>query len=336
MQNDNGLHVQNLRRRLLAAGASLPVLAWTDTLHAQAPEKIRRIGLLADTPPTARITPFRQALRNLGWVEGKNIIIEARHAERSKAEAFPELVADLLRLKVDVIFARASAAARAAQQATTTTPIVTTYFGDPVAAGLVETIGRPDGNVTGLFNNPVESAGKQLELLKEILPKLTRAAVLWSAPIDAKRYWERIQPSAKQLGIQLHPIEVVNNTEFEKAFENAARARVGALLVVATPLIQSNLKQIASLAVKYRLPSIHNWSAFTDAGGLLTYGASHTDFDKRAATFVDKILKGARAGDLPMEPPIEFNLIINLKAARSLGITMPLPILARADRVIGE
>jgi putative ABC transport system substrate-binding protein len=336
MKDGGGLHVQNLRRRLLAASASLPVLAWIDAIRAQAPERIRRIGLLADTPPTNRITPFRQSLRNLGWVEGKNIIIEARYAERSKAESFPDLVAELLRLKVEVIFARSSAAATAAQRATTATPIVATYFGDPVADGLVDTLGRPGRNITGLFHNPIETSGKRLELLKELLPKLARVAVLWSAPISAKRFWERLQPSAKQLGIDFHSMDVINSDELEKAFENASKARAGALFVTATPLLQSNLKQIASLAVKYRLPSIFNNSDFAEAGGLLAYGASRSDLDTRAATFVDKLLKGAQAGDLSMEAAIKFALTINLKTARLMGFTVPLPILTRADRVIGE
>jgi putative tryptophan/tyrosine transport system substrate-binding protein len=173
-------------------------------------------------------------------------------------------------------------------------------------------------------------------LLKEILPKLTRVAVLWSAPINAKRYWEKLQPAAKQLSIELHSMDVLNVDELEKAFENAAKARAGALFVTATPLIESNLKQIASLAAKYRLPAIFNNSDFAEAGGLLAYGANRSDLDTRAATFVDKILKGAQAGDLSMEPTLKFGLTINLKTARSLGVTIPMPMLVRADRVIGE
>jgi putative ABC transport system substrate-binding protein len=336
MHNDDCLQVCDLRRKLLAAGVALPVLTWTGEAQTQTPEKIRRIGLLTDTSPTFRFTAFRQALRNLGWADGKNIIIETRHAALSKAEPFPDLVAELLRLKVDVIFARSSTAARAAQQATTTTPIVATYFGDPVADGLVDTLVRPGRNITGLFHNPIETSGKRLELLKELLPKLARVAVLWSAPINAKRFWERLQPSAKQLGIDLHSMDVLNSDELEKAFENAAKARAGALFVTATPLIQSNLKKIASLAVKYRMPSIFNNSDFAEAGGLLAYGASRSDLDTRAATFIDKILKGAQAGDLSMEAAIKLALTINLKTARLMGITVPLPILTRADRVIGE
>jgi putative ABC transport system substrate-binding protein len=169
-----------------------------------------------------------------------------------------------------------------------------------------------------------------------MLPKLSRVVVLWSAPINAKRYWERLQPSAKQLGIQLHSMDVVNVDEFDKAFENAAALRAGAIFIVDTTLIAKNLKQIAGLANKYRLPSIHGSSDFTRAGGLLAYGASDADLDRRAAAFVDKILKGAQPGDLAIEHPSKFHLEINLKTARSLGITIPMPMLVRADRVIGE
>ncbi len=334
MLKDGGSHASSVRRRLLVAGAALPVVVWPGGLHAQAPDRIRRIGVLSNTASSFRFPAFRQGLRDLGWIEGKNIVIEAGHAER-KVERFPELAAELVRLKVDIIFARSSnAAARAAQQATTNTPIVVTYFGDPVAAGLVESLARPGGNITGLSHNSVELVGKRLELLKEMVPKLTRVAVLWSAPINAKRNWERLQFSAKQLGVQLHSMDVTNVNEIDKAFEDAAKARVGALLITGTPLIDANLKQIAGLAAKYHLPSIHNFSDFADAGGLAAYGASRNALDRRATTFMDKILKGAKPHDLPMEQPTEFVLMINLKTAKALGITMPVSVLAQADRII--
>ncbi len=207
--------------------------------------------------------------------------------------------------------------------------------GDPVASGLVESLARPGGNVTGSSQLIWELGGKRLELLKEMVPKLSRVAVLWFPQGAASPfYWKDIQLPARQLGIQLHSLEVRGPDDFDKAFEDATRARAGALLITGDPVITTNLKRIAGLAAKSRLPSIFHWSEFADAGGLATYGPDRVDLYRRAATFVDKILKGAKPGDLPIDRATRFELVVNLKTAKAIGITIPQSVLFRADRVI--
>ena len=277
---------------------------------------------------------FRLGLRDLGWVEGKNISIEYRYAE-GRSDRLPELAADLVRLKVDVIVASVTSDALAAQKATRAIPIVIAAPSDPVATGLVESLARPGGNITGLSQMAPELAGKRLELLKEIVPKLSRVAVLWNPQgVGATLNWKEIQPPARQLGVQLHSLEVRSPNEFDKAFEDATRARAGALAIMADPVIVTNLKRIADLAAKSRLPSIFHSSEFADAGGLVAYGPDRADLFRRAATFVDKILKGAKPADLPVEQPTKFELVVNLKTAKALGITIPQSVRFRADRVI--
>jgi putative ABC transport system substrate-binding protein len=322
---------------LLLAAAACPALAWAGAARAQAPAKVRRIGLLStfslsDAAPWHHA--FRQGLRDLGWVEGKNISIEYRYVD-GRSDRLPDLAADLVRLKVDVIVASAPEDALAAQKATRAVPIVIVVSGDPVALGLVESLARPGGNVTGLSTMTFELAGKRLELLKQIVPKLSRVAVLWN-PQGAvpMLQWKETQHAARQLGVQLHSLEVRTLNDLDKAFEGAIRARVGALFVMPDPLIIANLKRIADLAAKSRLPSIFHISEFADAGGLVAYGLDRADLFRRAATFVDKILKGAKPGDLPVEQPTKLELFINLKTARAIGLTIPQNLLYRADKVI--
>ena len=324
------------RRAFLLAAAAWPALAWAGAVRAQAPAKVRRIGLLSQYSPSD-VSPlheaFRLGLRDLGWVEGKNINIEYRYAE-GKRDRHPDLAADLVRLKVDVIVASATTAALAAQKATRAIPIVVVAGGDPVASGLVESLARPGGNVTGLSQLP-ELTGKRLELLKEMVPKLSRVAVLWnSQSVAATLNWKELQLPARQLGVQLHSLEVRSPNDFDRAFEEATSARAGALFVIPDPVTFTNLKRIADLAAKSRLPSVFQGSEFADAGGLATYGADRADMYRRAATFVDKILKGAKPGDLPIARATKFELVINMKTARVLGLNITQDLRLRADKVI--
>jgi len=327
------------RREILLAAAAWPALAWTTAACAQAPAKVPRIGLLSsfspsDTTPWPWHQAFRLGLRDLGWFEGKNISIEYRYAE-GRSDRLPDLVADLVRLKVDVIVAPSASDALAAQKATRAIPIVMTGVSAPVGLGLVESLARPGGNVTGMSQMTVEMLGKRLELLKEMVPKLTRVAVLWNPQrAGSALNWKEIQLSARQLGVQLHSLEVRSPDEFDKAFEDATGARAGALFIIPDPVIVAHLKRIAGLAAKSRLPSIFHISEFADSGGLVAYGPDRADLFRRAATFVDKILKGAKPSDLPVEQATKFELVINMKTAKALGITIPQSILVRADRVI--
>jgi putative ABC transport system substrate-binding protein len=323
------------RELFIALGAG--ALAWAGAARAQAPAKVRRIGLLSPFSPSDTALghqAFRQGLRDLGWVEGKNINIEYRYAE-GRSDRLPDLAADLVRLKVDVIVASDNADALVAQKATRTIPIVMASAGDPVATGLVESLARPGGNVTGLSQMTVEMVGKRLELLREMVPKLSRVAVLWNPQgAAATLNWKEIQLPARQMGVQLHSLEVRSPDDFDQALEDATRARADALFIIADPVVVTNLKRIADLAAKSRLPSIFQLSEFADAGGLVAYGPDLADMFRRAATFVDKVLKGAKPGDLPIEQPTKVELVVNLKTAKALGITVPQSVRLRADRVI--
>jgi putative ABC transport system substrate-binding protein len=279
---------------------------------------------------------LREGLRERGWVEGKNISIEYRYAEGS-SDRLAEHAADLVRLKVDLIVASVSSDAAAAQKATKAIPIVMAAVSDPVTLGLVESLARPGGNVTGLSQMSPELVGKRLELLKEIALKLSHVAVLWnprSAPSTLT--WKELQLPARRLGLQLRSLELHSPNEFDKAFEDATKARAGALFIAPGQVFQSNLKRIADFAEKNRLPSIYNVGEFADAGGLMTYGPDRTDSFRRAATFVDKILRGAKPADLPVEQPTKFELVVNMKTAKTLGLTVPQTILVRVDRVIEQ
>jgi putative ABC transport system substrate-binding protein len=302
--------------------------------EAQQPTKVPRIGFLAAISPaaiSARIEAFRQGLNELGYIEGKNIVIEWRSAE---ADRVPGLAAELVRLKVDVIVTAGPLSTRPAEGATKTIPIVMAQDDDPVGNGFVASLARPGGNITGLASLSPELSGKQLELLKEIVPKLSRMAVLGSStrPGNAQSLRET-ELAAGAFGVKLQYLDVLGPKDIDTAFREAGIARADAvLMLVATGVPQR--KQVVELAVKSRLPVISGRPELVEAGGLMTYGASINDLYRRAATYVDKILKGAKPSDLPIEQPTKFELVINMKAAKQIGLTIPPSVLARADKVI--
>jgi putative ABC transport system substrate-binding protein len=302
---------------------------------------VPRIGYLGLTSPSsnaARIETFRQALRELGYVEGKNIVIEWRHHE-GKVDRLPALAAELVRLKVDIIITVGPPAARAAKEATVTIPIVMMQVGDPVGSGFVASLARPGGNITGLSSLAPELSGKRLELLKEIVPRLSRVAVFGTStsPDNAPSLRE-VELAAKALKVQLQYLDIRDARDpkdIETAFRAASKARAEAvLMMVAGAVGAAHRTQILELAVKSRFPVIYTGRAFVEAGGLMFYGVNQNDLDRRAATYVDKILKGAKPADLPVEQPSKFEFIINLKAAKQIGLTIPPNVLVRADRVI--
>ena len=299
--------------------------------------RISRIGLLTGSPSASgpALEMFREGLRDLGWIEGKNVTIEYRYGEGSNRRV-PQLAAELVALKVDVIVVGGATPALAAKKMTAAIPIVMTYAGDPVGTGLVTSLARPGGNITGLSSLSDELSTKRLELLKEIVPKLLRVAVLWNPEASSSaRSWEIIQPAAKELGLQLHSIQVRSPEELDKAFADVAKAGAGALAIMpGSPFGATNAKQVSELVAKSRLPSISNETVFVESGGLAVYAEDRSYNYRRAATYVDKILKGAKPGDLPIEQPTKFELIINLKTAKQIGVTIPPNVLARADKVI--
>jgi putative ABC transport system substrate-binding protein len=306
--------------------------------QAQQPAKIPRIGWLGGTSRSAssgRIEAFRQGLRELGYVEGKNISIAYRFAE-GKPDRLTEIAAELVGLKVDIIVTTGPIVTRAAKEATSTIPIVMTNEGDPVGTGFVASLARPGGNITGLSTLAPELSGKRLELLKEIIPQLSRVAVFGTStlPDNAQRLRE-VELAAKAFGVKLQYLDVLGPKDIETAFRAAVKGRADAMLwQVAGGVANAHRTQILELAVKSRLPAIYHNSAYVDAGGLMTYSPSATDLDRRAATYVDKILKGAKPADLPVQQATKFELIINLKAAKQIGLTIPPNVLVRADRVI--
>jgi putative ABC transport system substrate-binding protein len=305
-------------------------------IQAQPQAKIPKIGYLGVRPAASDPGPeeFSREFRALGYVEGKNLVFEYRSAD-DKLDRLPELADELLRLKVDVLLASATPAAVAAKNATRTIPIV--FYGgfDPVALGLVDSLARPGGNVTGFTSIAVALAGKRLELLKEILPKLSRVAVLWDPqnPGSAQQ-WKESQLPARELGLQLHSIEVSGADKFAAAFKEAMKAPSAAVAVMASPFFYSNQKQLADLAIKNRLPAIYPREEFVAGGGLMSYGSDRAESFRRAAVFVDKILKGTKPADIPVEQPTKFELVINMQAAKQIALTIPPNVLARADRVI--
>jgi putative ABC transport system substrate-binding protein len=305
--------------------------------HAQQPKKIPRIGVLAGgSAPSvaARVEAFRRGLRDLGYVEGKNIIIDYRYAD-GKSDRLPALAAELLRLKADILVTTGSFSTRAAKQTTAAIPIVMANDDDPVGSGFAASLARPGGNITGLSTLSPEVAGKRLELLKEIVPKLTRVAFVGDVTRPgAAQALREMNVVADAFGIQMQYVEARTTNDIETAIRAAIKERADALLLLGSPVLNSRRKEIAELAVKAQLPAIYpNWD-FVDDGGLMSYGVSYVDLSRRAATYVDKILKGAKPADLPIEQPTKFELVINLKAAKQIGLTIPPNVLARADRVI--
>jgi putative tryptophan/tyrosine transport system substrate-binding protein len=303
---------------------------------AQQPNKVWRIGFLASNlpyTPTPRMEVFRQGLRELGYVEGKDIIIEARF-NQGRLDQLPELAAELVKLNVDLIVAIGTQAAQAAKSATKTIPIIATS-GDPIASGLVGSLAHPGGNVTGLANLSFELAPKRLELLKEAVPKLSRVAVLWSADNrNSAQGLPETETAARSLGIKLQSVSVKGRDDLQQAFSSMSKERAGAFILLRSPLILIQLKQIVALAAQNRLPAMYDERAFAEAGGLMSYGTLLADLDRRLATYADKIFKGAKPGDLPVEQPTRFELVINLKAAKQIGLTIPQSMLYRADRLI--
>jgi putative ABC transport system substrate-binding protein len=313
------------------------VLAVGSPAEAQEPTKVPRIGVLIALPRaaiSARIEAFRQGLKELGYIEGKNVLLEYRSAEGDLGR-LPAMAAELERLKVDVIVTGGPQATRPARNATATIPIVMAQDSNPVETGFVASLARPGGNITGLSNIYPELSGKQLELLKEIVPRLSRVAVLGQStePGNAQARSEA-ERAARSLGLTLQYIDVRGAGDIEPAFQAAKKERADAVLVLGSPLGVSHRAQFAALAARNRLPAMHQSGEFVDAGGLVTYGVSIPDLWRRAAVYVDKILKGARPADLPVEQPTRFELIFNLKAAGQIGLTIPPGLLARADRII--
>jgi putative ABC transport system substrate-binding protein len=306
------------------------------SVYAQQQAKIPKIGWLGGrTPgPGTGSELFRRALSEIGYVEGMNIAIEYRYAN-DKFNRLPALADELVRLKVDVIIAPTIAEVLAARNATALIPIVFYNVPDPVAAGLVESLSRPGGHITGFTIIQTVLAGKRLELLKETVPKISRVALLWN-PQDAAsaQQWKESQVPARDLGLQLHSIEVSSGDKYEGAFKEITKRRSGALAVTQNALALSHQKLIADLAAKNHLPAIYPRGDFVVNGGLMCYGADREEPYRRAAVFVDKILKGAKPADLPVEQPTKFEFIINLKAAKQIGLTIPPNVLARADKVI--
>jgi putative ABC transport system substrate-binding protein len=314
------------------------ILASVLFTYAQQPGKIPRIGYLTGVSPStnsARHETFRQGLRELGYVEGKNIVIEWRSAE-GKFDRLPALAAELVRLKVDIIVTGGGATTRAVKEATTTIPIVMTQDGDPVGNGFVASLARPGGNITGLATLAPEISGKRLELLKEIVPRLSRVAVLGNSaqPGNAQTLRE-VELAANAFGVQLQYLDVLGPKDIATAFRAAGKGRADAVLILLPGLVATAERpQIADLAAKRRLPAIYDRPEAVESGGLMSYGVSTADLDRRADTYVDKILKGAKPADLPVEQPKKFDLIINLKAAKQIGLTIPPNVLVRADKVI--
>jgi putative ABC transport system substrate-binding protein len=317
----------------LALGASLFALCMS--VHAQQPGKIPRIGILgASSASLSQIEAFRQGLRDFGYIEGQTVTIESRWAE-GKFDQLPDLAAELVRLRVDVIFAAAAPAIKAASQATKTIPIVFEMLADPVSAGFVSSLAKPGGNLTGVAGLAPELSGKRLELLKEIVPRLKRVAILGNpSNPNFRSVLTETETAASALGLQLQVLEVKEPAKLQSAFSAMNKGRAEALSILPDPMLVSEQKRIIDLAAKGRLPAIYGTSVTVEAGGLIAYSPSPSQMFRRVAYYIDRILKGAKPADLPVEQPIKFELVINLKAAKQIGLTIPLNVLARADKVI--
>ena len=308
------------------------------SVEAQPATKISRIGWLGDDPATTHFREaFRQGLRDLGYVEGRNLVIEYRFVE-GKIERFPAVAGELIALNVDVIVAPNPPAALAAKQATTSIPIVFAANADPVESGLVTSLARPGGNVTGSATLSPELVGKRLEFLKQAIPGVNRVAVLWQPGAADERaekeMLNRAEVAARVLGVGLQFVEARGPNDFDKAFSEMTRARAGAVTVLGSGMFFNERRRLVALAAKNRLPAVYPVREFVEAGGLMTYAANLTEQFRRAAAYVDKILKGAKPADLPVEQPTKFELVINLKTAKALGLTIPQTLLQRADMII--
>jgi len=336
VSSHSGMILKSALRNLHSAIVLCAMLfALCSLAEAQQAKKLPRIGALAiNFLPSYDIDAFKQGLISQGYVEGKNILIEYRSAE-GKIERLADLAAELVNLNVDIIVALNPRSAEAAKNATKTIPIVMRSSDDPVSTGLVASLAHPGGNVTGLTSISTELLGKRMELVKEVVPNASPLAVLRNPAVsDAANKWQEMNGAAAVLGLQLYSAEVREPKDFESAFAAARGKRAKALITLRTPLIVRERKLTADLAIKNRLPAIYDDREFVDVGGLMSYGADLADLHRRAAVYVDKILKGAKPADLPVEQPTKFDLIINLKAAKQIGLAIPPNVLARADRVI--
>jgi putative ABC transport system substrate-binding protein len=315
----------------LIAAAVLGIVLLPTFVEAQTPGGPVRIGTLTFGPDEG-VDLFLEQLTKLGYVEGQTMVVEKRHAD-GRSERLPELDAELVRLKVDLIFAMGTDVSATVKSATSEIPLVFLTSGDPTRVGLVQTFARPGGNATGVTLLSSELGGKRLELLKELRGRISRVGVLWN-PDHPHYEYQAIEASARTLGVRLQPLQVRRSDDFEKAFGAAIKAGVEALVVVPTRLTWLHREEIADFGLANRIPTVSGWSEFADAGGLLTYGPDVDDLVRRAAVYADRLLKGAKPGDLPVEQPTKFELVINLKTARAIGITIPDRVLSRADRLI--
>jgi ABC-type uncharacterized transport system substrate-binding protein len=313
------------------------ILTTVSIVRAQPQNKVARIGYL-DAPSSLsvplRAEAFRQGLRELGYVEGKNIITEYRYAE-GKLDRLPALAAELVRLKVDVIVTGGATVTRAVMKETTTIPIVMAQDPDPVGNGFIASLARPGGNVTGLSSLTADLSGKRLELLKEILPKFAHVAILGTStnPANAQQRRET-ELAAAAFKVKVQYLDVLSAKNIESAFRAASKERADGIIQLSGPVLSTQITQIPKLAISYRLPVFYDRAEFVNEGGLMSYGANRRDLDRRAATYVDKILKGTKPADLPVEQPTKFDFVINLNAAKQIGLTIPPQVLARADKVI--
>ncbi len=317
---------------------SLHVLVAPLAADAQQPGKVFRIGFLIGgvRPSEAerQQSPIRKALREIGYIEGQNVIFEARFAE-GKIDRLPDLAAELVRLRVDVIITVGGPPAEVAKRATSIIPIVIVAAGDPVGTGLIASLARPGENITGITDQTIELIPKRLELLKESIPKASRVAVLWNSADRAMTLiYRQVESAARALGVKVQPLGVREPSDFDGAFSAMARERPDALFIISDPLIRIHRRRVLDFAATNRLPTMHEDNLYVNDGGLMSYGPSFSDMWPRAASYVDKILKGARPGDLPVEQPTRHYLVINLKTAKALGIAIPQSVLIRADEVI--
>jgi len=329
--------LRDMNKKIFRLALIAFLLALSVPADAQQAGKVPRIGILAPGsstfPTSAYHDSFRQGLRELGYIEGKNIFIEIRYAE-GKQDRLSDIATELVKLKVDVIVTATRPGVLAAKNATSAIPIVFAAVGDPVRAGLVSSLARPGGNITGLSMIETELFGKRLELLKETFPKITRVAYFRDATPQGTGPAEMQAAAARALGLQLQSLDVRSAKDFDGAFEAILKERAQALTTAASPVISTNQQRIVAFAAKNRLPAIYPYSEVIDAGGLMFYGVSFSDLFRRAATYVDKILKGAKPADLPVEQPTKFDFVINLKTAKQIGLTIPPNVLVRADKVI--
>ena len=326
-----------MRKKVVCLALAALLLALSVPAQAQQPKKVHRIGFLytvSSSSVAARAEAFRQGLRELGYVEGKNIVIESRFAE-GKLDRVPSLAAELVRLKVDVIVTSGPSSTAAAKEATSTTPIVMARDIDPVGNGFVASLARPGGNITGLSLLAPEITGKHLELLKETIPRLSRVAVIGTSTTQGNAQTMReIELAAAAFRVKLQYLDVAALKDVETSFRAAGNWAADAVLVLGSAIYASHRKQLTDIALKRRLPTIYRNPEYVEDGGLMSYGVNLIELDRRAATYVDKILKGAKPADIPVEQPTKFELVINLKAAKQIGLTIPPNVLARADKVI--